>query len=231
MKALIITCEHGGNQIPHAYQTLFMEKREVLKSHKGYDLGALDLFQFLTEHIDHTFALSSTTSRLLIELNRSLHHTQLFSPFTLLLDQKEKQLIIEQYYLPYRNKVEHEVSRLINQSYQVLHLSVHSFTPILNGRIRTADIGLLYDPKKELEKSWAMEWKQHINALNPRFKVRMNYPYLGTADGLTTYLRKKYPKGYLGVELEVNQKFSKHNTMDMEIKKVLTETLSNWVKP
>jgi hypothetical protein len=37
--------------------------------------------------------------------------------------------------------------------------------------------------------------------------VRRNYPYRGYADGLTTYLRRRYARhGYIGVEIEVNQK-------------------------
>ena len=37
--------------------------------------------------------------------------------------------------------------------------------------------------------------------------MRRNYPYKGYADGLTTYLRTRYPDPrYRGVELEVNQK-------------------------
>jgi hypothetical protein len=36
--------------------------------------------------------------------------------------------------------------------------------------------------------------------------VRLNYPYAGAADGLTTWLRRRHPQSrYLGVELEINQ--------------------------
>lgn len=37
--------------------------------------------------------------------------------------------------------------------------------------------------------------------------VRRNYPYRGSGDGLTSYLRRRYPATrYIGVELELNQK-------------------------
>ena len=37
--------------------------------------------------------------------------------------------------------------------------------------------------------------------------MRRNYPYRGTSDGLTRYLRKRYAdRDYCGIELEVNQK-------------------------
>ena len=37
-------------------------------------------------------------------------------------------------------------------------------------------------------------------------KVRFNYPYKGTSDGLTTTLRKKFGPRYVGIEIEINQK-------------------------
>ncbi len=38
-------------------------------------------------------------------------------------------------------------------------------------------------------------------------KIRRNYPYLGKADGFTTYLRRRFlPCDYAGIELEVNQR-------------------------
>ena len=37
-------------------------------------------------------------------------------------------------------------------------------------------------------------------------RVRRNYPYAGKGDGLTSYLRRRFPPGaYVGIELEVNQ--------------------------
>lgn len=37
--------------------------------------------------------------------------------------------------------------------------------------------------------------------------VRRNYPYAGTSDGLTAYLRLRFPAdAYAGIELKINQK-------------------------
>jgi hypothetical protein len=37
----------------------------------------------------------------------------------------------------------------------------------------------------------------------------MNYPYQGKADGFTTTLRRKWPAdSYVGIEIEVNQKWA-----------------------
>ncbi len=46
-----------------------------------------------------------------------------------------------------------------------------------------------------------------IGALQPQYKIRMNYPYLGTSNGMTAYFRKQYPKDrYICFELEINQR-------------------------
>ena len=87
----------------------------------------------------------------------------------------------------------------------VLHLSMHSFTPILHGKIRDADIGLLYDPTRELECKFCKDLGSLLKRETP-FRVRYNYPYRGVADGFTTELRKSFSgKQYLGIEIEINQ--------------------------
>jgi hypothetical protein len=51
--------------------------------------------------------------------------------------------------------------------------------------------------------------------------VRFNYPYLGKADGFTTFMRKQFPKNYIGIEIEVNQKFAANNTLKRELKEAI----------
>jgi len=89
----------------------------------------------------------------------------------------------------------------------VIHISSHSFTPVLDGKARNADIGLLYDPARHGEVALCERWKNALTALAPHLKVRRNYPYAGKGDGLTRHLRRRYsPRVYVGVELEINQK-------------------------
>ncbi|WP_299821952.1 N-formylglutamate amidohydrolase [uncultured Pontibacter sp.] len=206
MLKLLLTCEHGGNQVPVAYQSLFQEHQEELKSHQGYDIGALELFRELEDLGDISFY--AETSRLLVELNRSLHHKRLFSDYTRYLADSDKNFILKNYYYPYRDKVEQLVHDFVMAGRTVLHIAIHSFTPVLNGEERHADIGLLYDPKRKREQAFCREWRQALYKGSPELLVRNNYPYLGISDGLPTYLRKRFKEDeYLGIELEVNQKF------------------------
>lgn len=220
---LLLSCEHAGNYIPEAYKAYFDAAETELNSHRGYDLGALDLFLFLKNIAD--YELYAEESRLLVELNRSLHHPNLFSEFTKRLASEEKQQIIKNYYLPYRNQIENQILKWIEAGEEVLHFSVHSFTPELNGELRNADIGILYDPARDNEKHFSKKFQQNLQELVPDFKIRFNYPYLGKADGLSTSLRKKFPKGYLGIEFELNQKYVSENKIDFTLKQKIEKAL------
>lgn len=223
MLKLLLTCEHAGNQIPEAYASWFAGQDELLGSHSGYDIGALELYKALEPLADKSFY--SETSRLLVELNRSLHHAKLFSDITRELSDDDKSLILKDHYFPYRDDVEQLVHDFVMAGRQVLHVAVHTFTPELNGEIREADIGLLYDPKRKLEQTFCRHWKQEFQEKNSSLLVRFNYPYLGISDGFPTYLRRKFTdEQYIGIELEVNQKFASGDaaTWQKVIKSVYT---------
>ncbi len=222
----LLTCEHGGNHIPKHFKACFKNRESVLNTHRGFDIGALDMFRALQPLAD--YSNYSEASRLLIELNRSLHHPNLFSEFTKALPKPEKQQLINNHYLPYRNAVENTIKNWIANGETVLHLSVHSFTPILNGQERQCDVGLLYDSRRIEEKAFCVQFKKALLLENPELNVRFNYPYLGKADGFTTYLRKQFGKNYLGIELEINQKYASDNQFPKELKSVLFLALKHF---
>ena len=89
----------------------------------------------------------------------------------------------------------------------MIHVSSHSFTPRLNGQVRTADVGLLYDPARPGEVDICARWKAALRETAPALRIRRNYPYAGKGDGLTSHLRRRFSRrAYVGMELEVNQK-------------------------
>jgi predicted N-formylglutamate amidohydrolase len=204
---VIISCEHGGNRVPARYRSLFSPR--LLESHRGYDPGALPIARRLSSGIDAELHVALTT-RLLVDLNRSLHHQELFSPPVKALDAAERQRIIDRYYLSHRNGIEQSVRREITDHRSVLHLGVHTFTPVRHGERRRADVGLLYDTARPKEYHVARQWQDLLRKGHPRLIVRRNYPYRGAADGLTTHLRALFPpRAYLGLELEVNQRHAR----------------------
>lgn len=203
---ILITCEHGGNRVPPRYRGLFADHADLLHSHRGYDPGALAMAEDMAAALDAPLFVS-TTSRLLIELNRSIGHPSLYSVATRNAPAPVRQAILDQHYLPYRNQIEAHIHAAIAQGKRVVHLSSHSFTPALDGVIRNADIGLLYDPARAGEVELCHRWQARLKSQAPELNVRRNYPYTGKSDGFTAYLRRCFPAdGYVGIELEINQK-------------------------
>lgn len=205
---VVISCEHAGNDVPEAYRPLFRRcPPAVLESHRGWDAGALAVARALAQRLRAPLFVAKYT-RLLVDLNRSLGHPRLFSEFTRALSPDEREHLINAHYLPYRRDVENEIEAHVANGAFVLHVSVHSFTPVLEGIERRAHAALLYDPRRPSEAAFAKTWQATLRAAAPAdWIVRRNYPYRGTSDGLTTYLRRRFAApAYAGVELEINQK-------------------------
>ncbi|HAV65568.1 MAG TPA: N-formylglutamate amidohydrolase [Verrucomicrobiales bacterium] len=204
---LLFSCEHASNRIPAKHRAVAEDAGRVLGTHRGHDPGTLELGRRLARKFRAPLFVGKW-SRLLIELNRSRHHPRLWSEFSRQLAGSEKQSLIDDYYLPYRDAVESEIRRLESSGGPVLHVSLHSFTPVLDGVVRNADLGLLYDPARAAERDLCGRWQVALRELAPGLGVRRNYPYRGVADGFTTHLRRRFTANeYLGIELELNQRF------------------------
>jgi predicted N-formylglutamate amidohydrolase len=204
---LIITCEHGGCEVPAQYAPLFAGHAALLQTHRGWDMGALVLARQLADALKVPLFFSTTT-RLLIDLNRSIGHRQLHSEITRSLPLAIRRDIAARHYQPYRDSVESEVARLIAAGQRVVHISSHSFTPELGGVVRQADVAWLYDPQRPGESHVASQWLSTLKLRRPDLKLRRNYPYQGKSDGLTALLRKRHSAShYIGIEMEVNQRF------------------------
>jgi predicted N-formylglutamate amidohydrolase len=203
--SLVFSCEHGGNRVPAGYAWLFRDHEELLASHRGHDPGSLALARKLARELGAPLH-SATVTRLLVDLNRSRHHRALFSELTRSLPEERKRCILRRYYEPYRRQVEQRIAGAVHSGCRVLHISVHSFAAELDGARRNADIGLLYDPARRWERSFATRLQSALGEQCPGWRTRRNYPYRGRADGFTTALRRKFPNVYYaGIELEVNQ--------------------------
>ncbi|MCF7922112.1 MAG: N-formylglutamate amidohydrolase [Candidatus Marinimicrobia bacterium] len=203
---MIISCEHGGHQIPEPYQSLFENHQEVLQSHRGWDAGALDLAQHLQQEFSAVFHFTET-SRLLVDCNRSMGDTALFSEITRDIPEIQQQEILRTCYFAHRNPIEQQVQEWIRAGNLVFHVAVHSFTQVLNGRTRSSDIGLLFDPRRPLEKQFADIWRRQLSRGFSGWKIHHNLPYRGVSDGLPTFLRSQFDAAhYVGFEFELNQK-------------------------
>lgn len=221
---LVLSCEHAGNDVPGEYEDLFAgpEAREALGGHRGWDPGAMDIARQLAAALDAPLVAQSIT-RLLVECNRSLDHPSLWSEFSRRMSDDRKLDALDRFWHAHRGEVEAQVRRAAECG-PVVHLGVHTFTPVWNGRARGTHIGILYDPRREPERTVAVGLRDAIRCElggmdGPHRRsrnasgagvlaagVHLNRPYRGWTDGLTTTLRGQLPADrYLGLEIEVSQ--------------------------
>jgi predicted N-formylglutamate amidohydrolase len=202
---LLISCEHAGNEIPLSFAALFKDCRELLRSHRGYDPGALEIARSVAAGLRAPLFFE-TISRLLVEQNRSRDRAAVFSSISRKLPVDQREQLLKTVYDPYHEQIERAIGLVIGANSRIVHLSMHTFTPVLDGVRRNADIGLLYDPRRIAEKSFCARLQSELDKRYPSLRIRKNYPYRGTSDGLTTGLRNRFPENrYLGIEIEINQ--------------------------
>ena len=192
--------------MPRELAPLFAGAADVLATHRGYDLGALELARAFGRRLGVT-PFTATTTRLVVDLNRSPGNRNVFSAYTRGLDDAGRAAALAAHYRPYREAVENAVADGVRGGGTVLHVSAHSFTPVLRGEVRRCDVGFLYDPRQPAEVELVEAWYAALRATAPELTLRRNYPYRGVSDALVTHLRRRYgARGYAGMELEVNQK-------------------------
>lgn len=238
--SILFTCEHASCAVPQ-----FLKKNSsqisqlILRSHRGFDEGALEIAKSLQNYFSESIEVplfSGRWSRLVIDLNRSANHPKVFSKWTRVISKEKRLKIMNSIYHPFRTQVIEFILSQLKNKRNVCHLSIHTFTPVLNGEVRNCEIGILYDPRRVKELKLARQIKKNIekmvceNQLD-QVRVRMNYPYRGTSDGHTAQLRKRFTaSGYSGIELEFNQRWIrkiKKSNKQNQIFKALARAVSD----
>jgi predicted N-formylglutamate amidohydrolase len=196
--------------VPEWLAPRFAGAAEALESHRGWDPGALGIARCFVASLGFeplvasSSRLEARTSRLVVDPNRSEDSPSLFSEVTRELPLADRKRILADHYHPYRDWVHDAVRESVDKGICVMHISVHTFDPVLGSDRRDFDAGILFDPGRALEAAVAREWIASLRAGPACIDVRENQPYLGTDDGVTTSLRSMFPPSmYVGVEVEV----------------------------
>ena len=223
--SLLVTCEHAVNVVPERWQHLFQSDPEVLATHRGWDAGAAELAQHLARELSAPCVMARV-SRLLLDHNRSPHNRALWSEYSRDLPAPDKAILLEDFYHSFRDQAGRWLAGRHDAGDRLVHLSVHSFVPVLDGRVRDVDIGLLYDTARHDEAFFADIWKSRLLALRPTLRVRFNVPYRGRSDCHGRTYRDIYnSRDYIGIELEINQALVSDQQGWKTCKKLLSESL------
>ena len=124
---IVITAEHGGNDVPANYRPLFKNADDVLATHRGWDPGSLDLAKLFARRLKAPL-IPATVTRLLVDLNRKPTNRTVFSEFTRTLDRKMRQEILDHYHTPHRERVEATVRGFIEAGDQVVHIGIQFYS-------------------------------------------------------------------------------------------------------
>lgn len=201
---LIVTCEHASKRIPASCPQLRDQPVKDFEQHRVYDWGAKTVARHFAE-LSKAPLWESKATRLAIDLNRSIGNPDLFYGVASTFSEAKKAELIAKYYLPFRKEVEDKIRRWIKQGNHVIHISIHSFTPILNNLKRLAELGVLFDETRPFEALIAKGIMEYHREQYEGLAVMANTPYHGTDDGHTTALRKVFPEKYAGIEIEYSQ--------------------------
>ncbi len=204
--AFVVSCEHASARVPATWRAVLRDYLPLCDEHEVRDPGIGEIGRELAGLLEAPY-FPGTFTRLLVDLNRSINHPELFSPPVRELPARARTDILCEYYHPYRHRVRQEIENLVAADRPVIHLSIHSFTPELHGRKRRNDFGLLFDPWRKGEDELAEPWLHLLRRRAPDLICTPNEPYTGTSDGHVPVLRRYLRRAsYLGYELEFNQK-------------------------
>ncbi|MBB6086349.1 N-formylglutamate amidohydrolase [Wenzhouxiangella marina] len=197
----LITAEHASRAVPDDWQDVLPLTDPMLDSHRAWDPGTAAFAEGLAERLGAPL-LEGRVSRLLVDLNRSEGHPALFSDYTRGLDAERKQMLLHRYHRPHWRAFR----EAIEARARCRHLACHSFAPVLNGRVRSTDVALLFDPRRPAEARWSRDLILRLRQAFPDWRVHANQPYRGTSNGLGQQHRFMFTEDrLLTVELEINQ--------------------------
>ncbi len=181
----LVLCEHASAAFPARFGTLGLSE-EARLSHAAWDPGALELARSLARHLGAPL-VAAGVSRLLYDCNRPpdspgaiREQSEIYAvPGNRDLDARARQARIDQIYRPFVA----EVGRVLDRSRARALVTMHTFTPVYEGRRREVEIGVLHDSDSRLADAVLRRAGQ-----GAPHDIRRNEPY-GPADGVTHSLK------------------------------------------
>jgi len=148
---VLITCDHASRRVPRSLHNLGLDA-ESLKLHIGWDIGAADVSRGLARRLDAP-AILAGYSRLVIDCNRDLDDPTSMAgvsdgvpvPGNRDLSAVDRARRAEGLFKPYHRAVEAALDGFAARGVRPAVLSIHSFTPVMNGFARPWHIGILWD--------------------------------------------------------------------------------------
>jgi predicted N-formylglutamate amidohydrolase len=177
---VLIICDHASRVVPAELDNLGLEET-LLYRHIAWDIGAADVARRLAGLLDAPAVLCGT-SRLVIDCNRLHDDPTLIPPVSdgiavpgnENIDDDERRRRIDTYFRPYHEEIDRRLRAIEAAGHLPVIVSVHSFTPVMNGFERPWHVGLLWHEDDRLARAAIVELRR-----NPTLVVGENEPYTG----------------------------------------------------
>jgi len=204
--AILVVCDHAANAVPRRRGGLGLSAEE-LGRHIGWDIGAEAVARGLAERLDAPAVLASF-SRLVIDANRALDDPGSILavsdgtvvPGNARLDAAARTAVASAIFWPYHRAIAAALDRMVARGVTPVLLSVHSFTPRLNGRERPWHLGVLWNEDPRV----AVPLLRELRRL-PGLVVGDNEPYSGRTPTDFTIPYHAEARGLPHVMLELRQ--------------------------
>ena len=204
-KPLILVCDHASRRIPVSLGDLGVDPA-VRRCHLAWDIGAGELTRRLAASLGATTVLQQY-SRMVVDCNRQLLDPGAFLEFgdgvviagNRNLDAAKKQRRADEIYWPYHQVITNEIKRLSRNGVDPSFISIHSFTPVMNGVFRPWQIGVLWDTDQRISAPLIRDLR------GLEFKVGDNEPYSGRAPQDFTIDHHAEAAGLPHVGIEIRQ--------------------------
>lgn len=146
----LLVADHAGQAIPRSLQNLGLAKGEIDR-HIGWDIGIAGTTARLAERLD-AFAIAQNYSRLVIDCNRPLEASSSIVarsdgtpvPGNQHLDEAGRRSRVLEIFTPYHDRIVGELDRRSARGQPTILITMHSFTPAMNGDARPWHAGVLY---------------------------------------------------------------------------------------
>jgi predicted N-formylglutamate amidohydrolase len=201
---VLVICEHASRTLPERFGDLGLSE-EALNSHIAWDPGALAVARGLSRNLDATLVYQKF-SRLIYDCNRPPESpaampaaSEIYAiPGNQQLDAAERASRTEALYVPFHQRIRDVLRRRTARGLASVIVTIHSFTPIYDGKQRDVELGILHDADDRLaSRMLALVGKA------PLYNTQRNQPY-GPADGVTHTLQLHgLENGFKNVMIEV----------------------------
>jgi predicted N-formylglutamate amidohydrolase len=177
---LVMFCDHAGRAFPKALGTLGLGQRE-LDQHIAWDIGIAGLGRRLAHSLDAPFFMTAY-SRLVIDCNRHVddptsipqESDRIRVPGNRGLSAMDRRQRQEEIFRPYHAALTQEIQGRVSAGRVPVVISLHSFTPVMNGFQRPWHVGVLWNRDARLPVPLMRRLAQ-----GPGLVVGDNEPYSG----------------------------------------------------